>query len=111
MEKRKFPRVDCTFQVSCQTFQENRSNFNSSRSRNISIGGILLSTNKQGRLGEDIIIKFMVPQYGHKVLARGRIVRIRELKDGDFEIGVQFLNIRDKDIDQVSRFIQEKIRT
>ncbi|MDD5067135.1 MAG: PilZ domain-containing protein [bacterium] len=110
MEKRRHPRVDCTFQVSCQTFENNKTAFNNINSKNISISGVLLQAANEGKVGADIVVKFMIPTSGDKILAKGKVVRVRKMNGDKFEIGVQFINIREKDLDMVKKYIENKAK-
>ncbi len=105
MEKRKFSRIDYTIQVWYQTFDEDDISFGRPQTKNLSAGGVLLSMTDREEVGSSIIMKFKLPDYDERILTRAQIVRVDKVASEDFDIGVKFLNIREKDKEAIQELV------
>jgi c-di-GMP-binding flagellar brake protein YcgR len=86
----------------------------------ISAGGLLLSSAKALPLGTLLKLEIKVPGWGkhqgkfgpahdqdlRPLVAVGQIVRIETLEEGDFELGVKFLNVYPDDQEALRKFIE-----
>ncbi|MBU1076480.1 MAG: PilZ domain-containing protein [Spirochaetes bacterium] len=106
MEKREHPRGESHIQVWYQTFTEDNMTFGLPKSKNISAGGMLLSMSESTDVGTNLIMKFRIPDYEEKILARGKVVRVNRIDKENYDTGIQFLNIREKDCEAIQKLIE-----
>ncbi len=106
MNKRKHKRVDSTLEVWFQTY--NKKNFFCDRpkSKNISKGGIHLRIVKKLIHGTIIIMRFRIPGYNESIITRGRIMWVKKIEQRNYNIGIKFLTLREKDSSAIDQFIQ-----
>ena len=86
----------------------------------ISAGGLLLSSPKPFTLGTLLKLELKVPGWGkhqnrfgpahdqdlRPLVAVGQVVRIETLEEGDYELGVKFLNVYPDDQEALRKFIE-----
>ena len=86
----------------------------------ISAGGLLLSSPKAIPLGTLLKLEIKVPGWGkhqgkfgpaheqdlRPLVAVGQVVRVETLEEGDFELGVKFLNVYPDDQEALRKFIE-----
>jgi uncharacterized protein (TIGR02266 family) len=72
----------------------------------LSVGGAFLRSDLLFEVGEEVRVDFSLPD-GHRVHARGRVVRVsRERDDGQVPgMGIEFIALADPDRDAVRAFI------
>lgn len=103
IERRKYPRVGATLLVSYKDKMDN--NFNLSQTKNVSQGGILLTTSEVFTSGTflDMIISF--PFAPQRVRATGKVVRQKEIaKDSIYETGIEFTGLDRTVFDKLGEF-------
>jgi len=86
----------------------------------ISAGGLLLSSSRVITLGTLLKLEIKVPGWGkhqgkfgpaheqdlRPLVAVGQVVRVETLEEGDFELGVKFLNVYPDDQEALRKFIE-----
>ena len=89
----------------------------------ISAGGLLLNSARDFPLGTLLKLEIRVPGWGkhqngfgpahdqdlRPLVAVGKVVRIETLEEGDFELGVKFLNVYPDDQEALRRFIDASL--
>ena len=75
-------------------------------SRDLSVGGAFLRSDLLFEVGEEVRIDFTLPA-GHRVHARGRVVRVSRERDGGQVpgMGIEFIALTDADREAVRAFI------
>lgn len=94
-EKRKYPRAAGRFVVSYRVFEE-ANNVDISQTKNLSLGGMLLTTNRSFDPGTNLALEIRLPFDSHPILLMGRVVESREIsKDMIYDTRIQFSAIDD----------------
>ncbi|MBU1076330.1 MAG: PilZ domain-containing protein [Spirochaetes bacterium] len=104
-ERRKYLRVNSTFQIQCQTFDKDKIPLGSPETKNISVNGVLLVVPEKREIGQKIMMKFNLPGSEDELMARGKIVWAKSFTSDAIDIGVEFLNIRDADVKKIKEYI------
>jgi c-di-GMP-binding flagellar brake protein YcgR len=75
-------------------------------SRDLSVGGAFLRSDLLFEVGEELRVDFSLPD-GHRIHARGRVVRVSRERDGGQVpgMGIEFIALADVDRDAVRAFI------
>jgi len=85
----------------------------------LSVGGILLASPREQPLGTLLKLELRVPGWGkhlnrfgpvhdndvRPLVAVGQVVRVEQLEDGSFELGIKFLNVYPDDLNALRNFI------
>lgn len=77
-ERRRYPRIKKTFIVSYRVY-EDIDNYDLTQTKNISIGGMLLTTNRQFRSGMLLSIDIRLPFLVDPLNLKGRVVESRQV--------------------------------
>jgi uncharacterized protein (TIGR02266 family) len=77
-------------------------------SRDLSVGGAFLRSDLLFEVGEEVRVDFALPD-GHRVHARGRVVRVSRERDGGQVpgMGIEFIALTDPDRAAVRAFIAQ----
>ena len=106
-ERRTQNRIDVELIVSI----ESDSNFFSGFSENISEGGLFIATYDYKPLGSTFVLEFQLPELSHKIKTRCVVRWVRDYNPSVPEMvpgmGVEFLDIVDRDQDYVLRFCEQ----
>ncbi len=93
LERRKHPRISARFIVSYRMLEENNS-IDISQTKNLSLGGMLLTTNKQFSPGTNLALEIRLPFDPHPIMVIGRVVDSREItKALIYDTRLQFLAV------------------
>ncbi|MFH1767853.1 MAG: PilZ domain-containing protein [Candidatus Omnitrophota bacterium] len=108
-EKRKRPRVDVNFVVSYRV-KKDYSNNDLSQSKNISQGGMLLTTNCKFEKGTYLAMKIRFPfAPERKIEIVGEVVESREvMRNFIYETRLKFLDFNKDMLDKLGDFIDGK---
>ncbi|MFH0855482.1 MAG: PilZ domain-containing protein [Candidatus Omnitrophota bacterium] len=111
-EKRKHPRAVGRFIVSYRIMNEDDS-IDISQTKNICMGGMLLTTNKEFNSGVNLALEIRLPFDPHPIMIIGRVLESREImKDMIYDTRIEFLAVderRKKVIDEtVGYYIKKK---
>ncbi|MCK4912631.1 MAG: PilZ domain-containing protein [Candidatus Omnitrophica bacterium] len=109
-EKRKHARMSANFVINYQ-IQELSYSYDLSQTKNVSQGGVLLTTNKSFDKGEQLTINLRIPFVVKKIKLKGEVIDSREVvRNLTYETRVKFLNL-DKDFfNKLGEFIEENLK-
>jgi len=92
-ERRKFPRANGRFIISYRIL-ENNGNTDISQSKNLSLGGMLLTTNAQFEPGTNLALEIRLPFDPNPIMLIGKVLESREItKDIIYDTRLTFLAI------------------
>lgn len=91
-ERRKHPRIDGKFVVSYRVEKES-DHPNTSQTRNLGIGGMVLTTNRSFSSGTILTIDIHLPFITEKMNIKGKVLESKEIvKDLIYDTRITFLN-------------------
>ena len=94
-DRRKSPRVKATFMVSYKPMTEEEAS-DLSQTKNVSEGGMLLTTNMLFEVGTLLKMHVMLPVLQGKMRLIGKVLRSREVvRDLIYETHIAFLDLED----------------
>ena len=105
-EKRRFLRLDAYCKVGFQVVEGNSS---TSFSKNISAGGLLFEADNFIALNTMIEITIQIPDIDWIITSVGRVIRVEQLPNGKFDLGIFFTEIDPEDQNTILRYIQNKV--
>jgi len=106
-ERRKKSRADATVVVSYHLLEED-GNYDLSQTRNISQGGMLLTTNRKFEKGARLGMTIQFPFLKDKIQVVGEVVNSREMiKDVIYETRVMFYNLKSQLLRLLGDFVVE----
>jgi len=95
-ERRKTPRISARFIVSYRILEE-ADNIDITQTKNLSLGGMLLTTNRLFEPGTNLAFEIRLPFDPHPIMLIGKVVQSREItKDLIYDTRIQFLAIDEK---------------
>ncbi len=95
-ERRKHPRINGRFIVSYRIMDE-VDNADISQTKNLSIGGMLLTTNKQLESGTNLALEVRLPFDPNPIMIIGKVVESREItKNLIYDTRLMFLAVDEK---------------
>jgi len=110
-ERRKFARIDGTFVVSYTdiTTQERKSDI--SQTKNISLGGILFTTDKVFSSGAILKLRLRLPDAPDYINIKVRVVESRQRVKGLLcETRAKFISIREEDKAYISKVVESSLK-
>ena len=112
IEKRRYQRLDKTVVAWYKPLEKKSEHgFDETLGRltkNIAGGGVLFETDELVPLKTELDLEIKLPSVPRIIKARGRVVRIEEIGDNRYDLGVYFLNIEDDDRDAILQFISKQ---
>jgi len=106
-ERRKKPRAEATIVVSYHLLDED-ANYDLSQTRNISQGGMLLTTNRKFEKGVRLGMSIQFPFLDQKVEAIGEVVESREMiANVIYETRVMFYNLKSQLVKLLGDYVLE----
>jgi len=95
-ERRKVPRINARFIVSYRVLEE-VNNIDITQTKNLGLGGMLLTTNKQFDLGTNLALEIRLPFDPNPIMLIGKVVDSREItKNLIYDIRLAFLAIDER---------------
>ncbi|MDD2679748.1 MAG: PilZ domain-containing protein [Candidatus Omnitrophica bacterium] len=95
-ERRRHPRVMGRFIVSYRIMNE-INNVDISQTKNISMGGMLLTTNRNFEAGVNLALEIRLPFDPHPIMLIGRVLESHEImKDMIYDTRIEFLAVDEK---------------
>lgn len=92
-ERRKYPRITGRFIISYRIMDEHN-NVDITQTKNLSLGGMLLTTNRQFQPGVRLILEIRLPFDSNPMILTARVVESREItKDLIYDTRLEFLSI------------------
>lgn len=110
-EKRKYPRINARFVVSYRILRED-GNVDISQAKNISLGGMLLTTNRKFEPGTVLALDIRLPFDINPIIITAKVIDSREVtKDLIYDTRIIFLDVDERHkntIDQTVNFYLKK---
>jgi c-di-GMP-binding flagellar brake protein YcgR len=95
-EKRHHPRVNARFIVSYRIMEEEDAT-GVSQTKNMSLGGMLLTTNREFRAGTNLALEIRLPFDPNPIMLIGKVLDSREIiKDLIYDTRLSFLAVDEK---------------
>jgi len=95
-DKRKHPRVMARFIVSYRILDENDSR-DITQTKNISLGGMLLTTNRQFNPGTNLALEIRLPFDPNPIMLVGKVIESKQItKNLIYDTRITFLAIDEK---------------
>jgi len=92
-ERRKGPRISARFIVSYRILEEN-DNIDISQTKNMSLGGMLLTTNRLFDPGTNLAIEIRLPFDPNPIMLIAKVIESKEIiKDLIYDTRLQFLAV------------------
>ncbi len=108
-ERRKYERLNVNFVVSYRIKQA-RGEFDLSPTKNMSQGGMLLTTNKEFAVGTTLAMIIRFPLIPHKIEVTGVVVSCKQIvRDIIYETRIQFLDLDKEFFIKLGEFIKEHL--
>ncbi len=113
-ERRKHPRVSGRFIVSYRILQE-QDNVDVTQTKNLSLGGMLLTTNRIFDSGTNLALEIRLPFDPNPIMLIGKVVESREIsKDLIYDTRLEFLAIDERHrriiVDTVDYYVKKDNR-
>ncbi len=110
MERRKYPRLDANFVISYR-IKEVVDGYDLTQSKNVSQGGILLTTNRVFNKGTILAMTIRFPLIPQKIEVTGEVVASKEVvRDLIYETRIKFLDLDDEFFQKLGEFIEENLK-
>jgi c-di-GMP-binding flagellar brake protein YcgR len=104
-ERRKYPRANGRFIVSYRVIPNNR-NADISQSKNLSLGGMLLTTNCQFPVGTNLALEIRLPFDPDPIMTIAKVLESKEITKGlIYDTRLTFLAIDEKHREVISETI------
>lgn len=95
-ERRRHPRINTRFIVSYRILEE-ADNADISQTKNLSLGGMLLTTNKKFSIGTNLALEIRLPFDPNPIMIIGKVLDSREIsKDLIYDTRLLFLAIDER---------------
>jgi hypothetical protein len=108
-ERRKNPRLDVNFVVSYR-LREVPDSADLSQTKNVSQGGMLITTNKKFAPGIHLAVTIRFPFVPQKIELTGEVIESREVvRELIYETRVKFINLDDGFLRELGEFIKERL--
>lgn len=108
-EKRRHPRVNSTIVTSYHMQQEDN-NYNLSQTKNVSLGGMLLTTSRRFDKGTPLSMTVCFPFLDQKTQVSGEVIDSREVVKGIlYDTRLRFKDLEVSLLQGFDRFIHEKL--
>lgn len=104
-ERRKHPRISARFIVSYRILEESN-NVDVSQTKNLSLGGMLLTTNKNFVSGTNLAIEIRLPFDPNPIMLMAQVIESREIiKDLIYDTRLQFLGVDERHRDIINKTV------
>ena len=110
MERRSYKRIDDSIQVKFVMKSDKWGSipYDTSYTKNISGGGFLFNSKIPINVGEIIEVKFYIQSRQEFVMAVAKVVRVIDIVENKlYEIGIQFLSIKDDDEKMLLKYVSK----
>jgi c-di-GMP-binding flagellar brake protein YcgR len=96
LERRRYPRISGRFIVSYRILEEN-DNVDMTQTKNLSLGGMLLTTNRLFDPGTSLAIEIRLPFDPNPIMLIARVVESKEItKDLIYDTRLEFLAVDER---------------
>ncbi len=104
-ERRQYPRTEASLVVSYR-IKERTSDYDITQSKNLSQGGMLLTTNRDFSGGALLIMTLRLPFMPEALEVTGKVVHSREIvRDLIYDTRVQFAGLDDRTVIRLGEFV------
>lgn len=105
-ERRKHPRISARFVVSYRVLKD-IDNVDISQTKNISLGGMLLTTNRYFDPSTHLALEIRLPFHPHPIIIIAKVIECREItKDLIYDTRLAFLKVDDKYKQTINRTVE-----
>ncbi|MCU0665939.1 MAG: PilZ domain-containing protein [Candidatus Omnitrophica bacterium] len=95
-ERRRTQRISGRFIVSYRILEES-DNVDITQTKNISLGGMLLTTNRRLDLGTNLAVEIRLPFDPHPIMLIGKVIESKEItRDLIYDTRLQFLAVDER---------------
>jgi c-di-GMP-binding flagellar brake protein YcgR len=95
-ERRKHPRINARFIVSYRVMEE-KDNVDMTQTKNLSLGGMLLTTNRKFHPGTHLAIEIRLPFDPNPIMLIGKVLESKEItKDLIYDTRISFLAVDER---------------
>jgi len=109
-ERRKHPRLDANFVISYR-IKEVVDGYDLTQSKNVSQGGILLTTNRLFKQGIFLAMTIRFPLIPQKIEVTGEVVGSKEVvRDLIYETRIKFIDLDEEFFQKLGEFIKENLK-
>ena len=109
-DRRKAPRVTGRFIVSYRILEENEKT-DISQTKNISLGGMLLTTNRKFNAGTSLALELRLPFDPNPIMLIGKVVESREItKNLIYDTRISFLAVDEKHRGVIGETVQHYLK-
>lgn len=109
-ERRKHPRLDVSFVISYRV-KEPPSNYDMSQSKNVSQGGMLITTNRKFEKGVHLAISVRFPFLPKKIEVWGEVVDSKEIaKNLLYETRIKFVGPQSDAFEKLGEFVKQRLK-
>jgi hypothetical protein len=106
-DRRKKPRTDANFVISYHLQRED-ANYDLTQTKNVSQGGMLLTTNRKFEKGTRLDMTMQFPFLDDKIQVVGEVVGSKEvLKDLIYETRLMFYGLKGQYSEKLANFVKE----
>ncbi|MDD5195008.1 MAG: PilZ domain-containing protein [Candidatus Omnitrophica bacterium] len=109
-ERRKTPRLNANFVVSYRV-KEVPEGYDLSQTKNVSQGGILLTTNRKFESGTHLAMSIRFPFIAKRIEVTGSVVESKEIvRDLIYETRIQFMDLDAEFFRKLGEFVKEHLK-
>jgi len=110
-ERRKFIRIKGSFVISYSDISSVQAKSDISQTKDVSLGGILFTTDRKFEVGTILRIKLKLPESPDYLKVKVKVVGSRErAKNILYETRVRFISIREEDKDSIAKLVEYNLR-
>lgn len=104
-ERRKFPRIDGRFIISYHVLEE-ADNIDITQTKNVSLGGLLLTTNRQFNNGTNLALEIRLPFDPEPLVLTGVVIESKEItKNLIYDTRLYVMDVDEKHKKAITRTI------
>ena len=105
LERRRHPRLDKTFIVSYRVYEE-VDNYDLTQTKNLSVGGMLLTTNRSFSPGTILAVDIRLPFLMEPLNLKGRVVRSKQVvKNLIYDTHLEVIDIDEETKETINKTI------
>lgn len=109
-ERRKHPRINARFIVSYRIIEE-EDKVDVSQTKNLSLGGMLLTTNRKFEAGINLAIEIRLPFDPNPIMIIAKVLESQEIiKDLIYDTRLQFLEMDEKHKEIINKTVEYYIK-
>jgi hypothetical protein len=101
--RRRFPRIDSHHSVLLKRLGDELEEF--AQTKTIAVGGCSVVSGE--RIGVGSTLELLIAVEGGVVTARGRVIYENELRDGRFDVGVEFRDLSESDAERIQQVLEK----